>query len=148
MQARSKEAFIAAIKHAYAERLAEQRSYRQKIIAVMENSPNGQMEQSLAMPDEMTTGKLMEGECYPPSAEDWRILKGYSWKHIPNRQQLNKVADPDVSFWLYMLSEVSEHTQRLRATAKFLGHFGTTNPNILEHFNLWRICSMANMLKS
>jgi hypothetical protein len=137
MLLRSKEAVIAAIKQAYRERLVEQRGYRQAIKAAMVAKAS-QLEPLSAMPDAADIERLMSGECYPPTSEDWQIFKGYNWERIPSHQQLEQIEDKDIAFWLYMLKEVTDHMLRLKAVAKFFENFNAAEDAFNRAFSPWR----------
>jgi len=143
---RTKAAVIAAIKQAEAVSLADQDSYRPIIKAALATPATEKHEQLLI---ELGVGgieKLMEGECYPPTGEDWKVIKGYEWNQMPRRLQLEQVEDKDISFWLYMLGEVTDHTQRLKAMAKFFGYFGAISIDINKAFICWQAISTLNIV--
>ncbi len=146
MLPRSKEAVIAAIKKAEADSLAEQDTYRKIIDAAYANPATEQHEQLLKALDDEKLNNLMEKECYPPASQHWKIIKGYEWDQIPRRRQLEQVEDRDISFWLYMLGEVTDHTKRLRAMAKFFGHFGAVNVDIHSTFICWQAISTLKLV--
>ena len=146
MPSRSKEAVIAAIKKAEADSLAEQDTYRKVINAAYANPATEQHEQLLKALDDDKLNKLMDGECFPPTSQDWKIIKGYEWDQIPRRRQLERVENKDISFWLYMLGEVTDHTMRLKAMAKFYGFFGAISTDIRNAFIFWRLVSTLRMV--
>lgn len=148
MLPRSKATVIAAIKHAEAERLAEQGPYRKIIKAAITTPATEKHEQLLEALNEGSIEKLMEGECYPPTGEDWKLIKGYNWDQVPRRRQLEQIEDEDISFWLYMLGEVTEHTKRLSATAKYFGYFGCVNQKVYDEFEYWIIISKLKLITS
>ncbi|MBK8889512.1 MAG: hypothetical protein IPN75_03480 [Dechloromonas sp.] len=146
MLPRSKEAVIAAIKKAEADSLAEQDTYRKVIDAAYASPATEQQEELLKALDADRLNKLMDGECCPPSSQDWKIIKGYEWHQIPRRRQLEQVEDRDISFWLYMLGEVTDHTKRLKAMAKFYGYIGASNRDIGITFHCWQAISSLKMV--
>lgn len=142
----SKAAVIAAIKQAEAARLAEQDGYRKIIEAAFATPATEAHEQLLKELDGDGINALMSGECFPPTWEDWKRIKGYEWHQIPKQMKLEQVEDKDISFWLYMLSEVAEHTQRLKAMAKFFGYFGAVSKDILNSFICWQAISTLKLV--
>jgi hypothetical protein len=143
---RSKEAIIAAIKKAEADSLAAQDTYRKVIDAAYANPATEQHEQILKSLDDDKLKMLMDGECYPPTSQDWKTIKGYEWDHIPRRRQLEQVEDKDISFWLHMLGEVTDHTKRLKAMAKFFGYFGAVSKDIYNTFICWQAISTLRLV--
>lgn len=146
MLPRSKKAVITAIKKAEADSLAEQDTYRKVIDAAYANPATEQHEQLLDALDKESLNKLMEGECYPPKHQDWKVIKGYEWDQIPRHRQLEQVEDRDISFWLYMLGEVTDHTKRLKAMAKFFGYFGAISIDIHNTFIFWQAISTLKLV--
>jgi hypothetical protein len=146
MQPRAKAATIAALKQAEADSLAEQKIYRTIIDAAFAIPATEKHEKLLTGLGEDGLETLMEGECFPPAGEDWKQIKGYEWDQIPRRRQLEQVEDRDIFFWLYMLGEVTDHTKRLKAMAKFFGYFGAVSKDIYNTFICWQAISTLKIV--
>lgn len=141
MHKRSKEAVIAALKKAEAERLLEQDIYRPIIKVAMDTAATEQHLEKLKVIVQQGVDVFMEGESYPPTDQDWKQLKGYTWEQVPKRRLLDSIQNKDISYFAFMYSEIAEQTQRLKAMAKFFGYIGAVNDEIYAVFSIWRMCA-------
>lgn len=146
MQPRAKAAVITALKQAESASLAEQNTYRPIIEAAFATPPTEEHEQLLKQLGEDGLEKLMQGQLFPPTDEDWKLIKGYEWHQIPKQRKLEQVEDKEIFLHLFMLSEIVEHCLRLRAMARFFGHFGAVNKDIYNTFICWQAISTLKMV--
>lgn len=136
-----------AIKHSQNRRLEEQRHYR-AIIEVALNTPATEThDEELRTFGWQDLETYMSGECWPPTWEDWKQFQSKVSQHLSNRRHLEQIEDDDVSFAVGMYSEIYQHTQRIKAMARYFGKFGATNQNIQDTFVCWRAVSVLREIQ-
>ena len=91
--------------------------------------------------------KHMAGHKWPPAGQDWQTLK-VSWDQTPKQKTLNQIADQDIRFATYFFSEVSDHTQRLKAMAHFYSLFGANSKDIALTFFVWAECAKLRVMQA
>lgn len=138
----SKKSVLDAIKQSQNRRLEEQRHYR-AIIEVALNTPATEIhDEQLRAVGWQGLETYMSGECWPPTWEDWKQFQSNVSRQLSNRRHLEQIEDNDVSFALGMYSEICQHTQRIKAMARYFGKFGVINQNIQDTFVCWKAISV------
>lgn len=146
MQLHEKTAILKGLKAQEVARLKEQDTYR-AILRDIENAP-----QTDSLSDHLGTlgwegiEKHMEGQCWPPTSQDWLKFDGLEYYETPKQKILNQIADKDIRFSTYHYSELADHTLRIKAMAHFYSLFAATNDDVALTFWVWKECSKVNAM--
>jgi hypothetical protein len=128
---------LKAIKQAEQAKLIEQETYRKTVKAALATPVTEDHFQRL---EQIGWGGILDhmaGEQWPPHSTDWKELYGLEWDETPKHKQLRQINDEDISLAVYMLSEISDHADRLKAAATFFSLFGATSQLHDALFSCW-----------
>lgn len=141
MQPHEKTAILNGLKAEEVARLREQDMYRAILKSIEEApQPKGLSSDLDALSWEIIE-KHMEGQCWPPTSQDWREITGLDFDETPKQKLLNQITDTDIRFSTYHYSELADHTLRIKATARFCTLFGTINNDVALIFLVWKDCA-------
>ena len=144
-----KTTYCETIKKAQQKKLREQDFYRAKINA-LKKKLNTKDNFSLSKGEIISWDSVcehMSKENYPPSSNDWEKYQGLSWKNVPKQKQFLKITDNDIGAITYFFTELSEHTERIKAAAHYYSLFDDNFAVSDATFYLWqRWTILRNML--
>ena len=137
MRPHEKAAILKGLKAEEAARLREQDTHR-KVLKDIENSTPSEGLPSNLDPDGWHEIEMhMEGQCWPPTSQDWLKFAGREHYETPKQELLNQIADEDIRFHSYHYSELADQTQRIKAMAHFFSLVGGMNDNAILAFWAW-----------
>jgi hypothetical protein len=143
----SKKSVLEAIKQSQNRRLEEQRQYRAIIEAALNTPATEIHDEQLEAGGWQGVETLMSGECWPPTWEDLQQFQPNVVRKLSNRRHWEQIEDDDVAFAVGMYSEIYQHTQRIKAMARYFGKFGAINQNIQDTFVCWRAVSVIREIQ-
>lgn len=148
MQPHEKAAILKGLKAEEAARLREQDTYRAILKGIEEAPQTDSLSDHLGALGWERIEKHMAGECWPPTSQDWRDIKGLAFNETPKQELLNQITDRDIRISTYHYSELADHTLRIKAIARFYSLFGTINNDVALTFLVWKECAKLKAMQT
>jgi hypothetical protein len=96
MHPREKAAILKGLKAEEAARLREQDTYRAILKRIGNSPPPGSLSEDFEAIVWEDIEKHMEGQCWPPTSQDWMELDGREYYETSKQVLLNQITDHDI----------------------------------------------------
>lgn len=146
MQSHEKAIILKGLKAEEDARLKEQNRYRENLKNIERTPAPDGLSADLAALGWDGIEKHMEGQCWPPTSQDWLKFDGLEWEETPKQKLLNQITDSDIRVSTYHYSELADQTLRIKAMAHFYRLFGAISHDIALAFVVWAECAKVKAM--